>query len=81
MNNTERVRERLKKHRDLGEIAFWLILGEDTNPDFSGSHNQKPLRVIYGPYGEVVDIAINTPNFFCWGYGGSIEYIEGHIIT
>jgi len=64
---------------DKNKIAFWLIRGEDTNPDFSGSHFRRPLKVMYCRYEKAVEVALKTPGFFCWGYGGDVEEIEGEI--
>jgi len=64
-------RELLKKH-PLYEFATWHITGEDSNCVWSGSHHQPDLGYFTGTLEDCIKYAIDLPNFWTWGAGGSI---------
>lgn len=65
----------LRKHA-YNERGVWQILGEDPNCDFGGYHHMPFLGVVSGTLDEAIDWAVDHPEFFQWGAGGSIMKIE-----
>jgi hypothetical protein len=67
-------RELLKKH-SLTEVGTWQIYGEDPNCDMGGHHHEPELGVVTGNLKDVIEYAVNLPNFWAWGGGGRIAKI------
>lgn len=65
----------------LGKVGIFRVRGEDSNPDFRGSHYQPELGVFRGKFEDVASYAVELPGFWVWGSGGSIEEIEIKEIT
>jgi hypothetical protein len=65
-------RQLLNKHK-LDEYGIWHIKGEDPNCDWGGPHHQPDLGVMTGTLEEVIREAIELPNFWTWGAGGTIS--------
>jgi RNAse (barnase) inhibitor barstar len=66
----------LIKKYPLFQKGVWEVRGEDSNCDFGGSHHMPQLGFYEGTLDEVIDIAVNLPNFWQWGSGGKIEPIK-----
>jgi len=66
----------LQKEHDLEETGLWKILGEDPNCDWGGSHHQPDLGIVEGKLRDVISYAVELPNFWTWGGGGSIRKIS-----
>lgn len=64
--------KRLLEQHALDEQGLWHIHGEDPNCDFGGSHHQPDLGIVEGRLGDVIAYAVELPNFWNWGAGGSI---------
>ena len=64
-------RQLMKKH-NLSEKGIWHIKGEDPNCDWGGPHHQPDLGYFEGTLEECIHYAIELPNFWTWGGGGSI---------
>jgi len=64
-------KELIKKH-SLDEVGVWEIHGEDPNCDLGGSHHSPHLATVTGRLGDVVEAAVELPNFWTWGAGGDI---------
>ena|ERR1035437_9781041 len=56
----------------LNEVGVWLVKGEDSNCDMGGSHYQPTLGYFEGKLEDVIRYAVELPNFWQWGGGGSI---------
>ena len=69
-------REELIKKHSLDEVGVWEIRGEDSNCDFGGSHYQPHLATVTGRLSDVIEAAVELPNFWTWGGGGSIRAIK-----
>lgn len=65
----------LKKH-SLNEEGMWQIFGEDPNCDFGGTHIKPNLGFVEGKLEDVIEYAVDLPNFWSWGSGGSIKKID-----
>jgi hypothetical protein len=61
----------LAKH-SLTETGLWNIKGEDPNCDMGGHHYQPDLGTVEGTLKEVIEYAVDLPNFWAWGGGGNI---------
>lgn len=72
--NTYSGKELVKKH-SLDTHGTWKILGEDSNPDFGGHHYMPELAYVEGLLGDVIDYAVELPNFWSWGAGGEIVLV------
>lgn len=68
--------ENLLKKYSLEEEGMWQIFGEDPNCDFGGSHVQPNLGFVEGKLEDVIEYAVDLPNFWAWGSGGSIKKID-----
>jgi len=71
-------RELLKKH-SLTETGLWQIFGEDPNCDFGGSHHNPDLGFAEGDLKSVIEYAVELPQFWTWGGGGSIRKVS-HVV-
>jgi hypothetical protein len=76
---TSQGKELLKKH-DMHEYGTWLVFGEDSNCDLSGSHHQPILGVYQGPLSMVVAKAVTLSRFWAWGSGGEIRKINIEVV-
>lgn len=69
------VRVLLEKYPETTS-GFWEIRGEDTNCDL-GWHNHQPyIATVEGTLLQAMKYAAQSPDFFGWGTGGSIQKIE-----
>ena len=68
--------KKLMKHHNLKEYGVWVIKGEDSNPDYHGSHYMPTILYLEGPLDEVIEAAQLHPRFYTWGAGGTIEPID-----
>ena len=75
-DSKQRARERLLSDYPSTKEGTWLVKGEDANPDWGGSRQIPTLGYFTGRYKDVVDYALNLPNFFAWGRGGNITEIN-----
>ena len=57
----------------MSEVSVWLVKGEDANCDMGGSHYQPTLGYFEGKLEDVIRYAVELPNFWQWGGGGSFE--------
>ena len=73
--NTYSGKDLIKKY-PLDLRAVWQVRGEDSNCDFGGSHFMPTLGYYEGTLDEVIDIAVNLPNFWQWGGGGDLTPIK-----
>lgn len=73
--NTYAHKQLMKQHT-LSEEGIWEIRGEDPNCDFGGSHYQPYLGTVNGKLLDVLKTAVNLPNFWTWGAGGTIKKIN-----
>lgn len=64
-------RKLLEQH-SLNEEGLWKIYGEDPNCDWGGSHHEPELGIVEGKLKDVIEYAIELPNFWTWGGGGRI---------
>ena len=67
-------RELLKKHK-LNEQGLWQIRGEDPNCDLGGAHHMPNLGIVEGMLRDVIEYAVELPQFWQWGAGGDITKI------
>ena len=67
-------RKLLEQH-SLSEEGFWQIRGEDSNADLHGSHYMPDLGIVEGRLQDVIEYAVELPDFWQWGGGGSITKI------
>lgn len=65
----------------LDKVGVFRVRGEDTNPDFGGSHHRPDLGSFRGKFEDVAAYAVELNNFWAWGSGGSIEEIVIKEIT
>lgn len=65
----------LKKYR-IDETGIWQIFGEDPNPDFGGCHSRPSLGFVEGTLEDVIEYAVELPNFWQWGAGGDIVKLD-----
>ena len=65
----------LREYR-LDETGIWQIFGEDPNCDFGGCHSQPSLGFVEGKLEDVIEYAVELPNFWQWGAGGDIRKID-----
>lgn len=73
--NTYSGKDLIKKY-PLDLRAVWQVRGEDSNCDFGGSHFMPTLGYYEGTLDEVIDIAVNLPDFWQWGGGGELTPIK-----
>lgn len=74
-HNTYSYKELIKKH-SLDEIGIWEIRGEDPNCDWGGSHHSPYLATVNGRLVDVIESAVELPNFWTWGGGGNIKAVK-----
>jgi hypothetical protein len=74
-HNTWSYKELVKKH-SLDSVGLWEILGEDTNPDWAGTHVMPTLCHVTGKLSDVIETAVDLPGFWAWGGGGDIRLIK-----
>lgn len=67
-------RKLLDQHA-LDEVGVWEVRGEDPNCDLGGHHHQPYLGTFSGSLGSVISMAVELPDFWQWGAGGSITKI------
>lgn len=67
------VRSRLLEKYPANTEGDWYIHGEDPNCDMGGYHHEPFLEKVTGRYIDVVEYALNLPDFYSWGGGGSIK--------
>lgn len=67
---------RLLAEFPLTKYGTWRVLGEDSNPGYSGSHHQPYLGTVEGTLDQVIDWAVTHDKFWQWGSGGDIALIE-----
>jgi hypothetical protein len=72
---TYQYQELLKEH-NLSEYGIWEVRGEDPNCDLGGHHSQPFLGHFEGTLEDVLNIAVDLPNFWQWGAGGTIKQIK-----
>jgi len=60
----------------LDVYGLWHVQGEDTNPDFGGSHHQPTLGYFEGVLRDVMEYAFTLKGFWSWGGGGNFTQIE-----
>jgi hypothetical protein len=72
IQNTYQGKELLKNY-SLDDHGVWLVFGEDVNADYSGHHHSPFLGAFSGILRDVVAYAVDTPEFWSWGSGGSIK--------
>jgi hypothetical protein len=72
-------RELLKAY-SLEETGVWRVYGEDPNCDLGGSHHQPDLGTFAGYLKDVIEYAVELPNFWQWGGGGRIVKENGPTI-
>lgn len=65
----------MKKYR-LDEPGLWQVFGEDPNCDFGGSHVSPSLCFVEGTLNDVIEYAVELPNFWQWGAGGDIKKVD-----
>lgn len=73
---TYSYRDLIKNHT-LEEEGIWQIFGEDPNCDMGGPHIQPSLGFVEGKLSDVIEYAVELPNFWQWGSGGDIKKIDG----
>lgn len=78
--NTYSGKKLLEAHA-LAEVGVWEVRGEDPNCDFGGAHHQPLLGYFEGKLEDVVRYAVELPNFWEWGSGGSIRLHKQPLIT
>lgn len=76
----DQIRAHLLQKYPSNTHGTWEIKGEDTNPDFGGSHYQPSLGIVEGIYEDVVEYALELKAFISWGGGGSIKKLDRKII-
>jgi len=74
--STKHVRDRLLTKHAPEHSAMWRIRGEDHNADLAGPHHMPDLGLFEGKYIDIVDMAIEMPQFFTWGGGGDIKEVK-----
>ena len=65
----------LRETYSLNTTGLWQIKGEDPNCDFGGNHYQPDLGIVEGKLSDVLDYAVNLPQFWTWGWGGELIFI------
>ena len=60
----------------LTTYGTWRIFGEDSNPDFGGSHHCPELALVEGTLNDIIDYAVALPRFWAWGSGGEIRFVN-----
>lgn len=65
--------KKLLEKYSLDQEGLWQILGEDPNCDFGGHHYQPDLGIVEGKLRDVIDYAVDLPNFWTWGGGGDLN--------
>ncbi len=63
----------LIKAHSLSEYGIWEVFGEDSNCDMGGFHHMPSLGLYEGKLQDVLEIAVELPNFWNWGGGGDIR--------
>lgn len=62
----------------LDEYGTWQVYGEDSNPDFGGSHHQPFIGYFEGRLGDIVQYVTEMePRFWSWGSGGDFKKVDG----
>ena len=51
----------------LDKVGIFRVRGEDSNPDFGGSHHQPELGIFRGKFEDVAAYAVELNNFWAWG--------------
>lgn len=72
--------ELLKKY-SLGEYGTWKIDGEDPNCDWGGPHYQPHIATLEGKLEDVLRQAVEMPQFWQWGSGGTVTRLEIKKVT
>lgn len=64
--------------KDYGLLKYgaWEVRGEDPNCDFGGFHHNPFIGYYEGKLESVIKEVANMQNFFTWGSGGSIKFVE-----
>lgn len=60
----------------LTTYGTWRIFGEDSNPDFGGSHHCPELALVEGTLNDIINYAVALPRFWAWGSGGEIRFVN-----
>lgn len=56
----------------LKEVGIWLVKGEDTScGDWGSLSNEPSIGYFSGTLKDVIKHAVELPNFWSWGGGGS----------
>ena len=55
----------------LGKVGIFRVKGEDSNPDFGGSHYQPELGVFRGKFEDVASYAVEISGFWQRGLVGA----------
>lgn len=63
----------------LTTYGTWRIFGEDSNPDFGGSHHCPELALVEGTLNDIIDYAVALPRFWAWGSGGEIRFVNAPV--
>jgi hypothetical protein len=66
---------------DLDKVAVWEIRGEDPNCDWGGAHYQPNLGTVQGRLRDVIEYAVDLPNFWTWGGGGDFREVKIQTVT
>ena len=69
----------LLKEYQLTTYGTWRIFGEDSNPDFGGSHHCPELALVEGTLNDIIDYAVSLPRFWAWGSGGEIRFVNAPV--
>lgn len=67
--------KKLVKEYPLNTYGIWQIKGADTNTDMSVSYYERDLGLVEGKLEDVIYYAVELPNFWGWGSGGSITFV------
>ena len=66
---------KLLEQYPMSTTGIWHIFGEDANAELSGSHYMPPLGIVEGKLEDVLQYAVELPDFWQWGAGGEIRYL------
>lgn len=77
-SNFERFRQtysyrKLIEEHSLDTVGEWKVFGEDPNPDWGGPHVEPFLGHFKGVLIDVINKAVELPEFWQWGAGGRIQ--------
>jgi hypothetical protein len=67
--------QQLKGKHNLSDYGQWQIRGEDPNCDLGGPHGNPDLGIYCGTLQEVLEVAVNLPQFWTWSGGGEITFV------